>query len=154
MEDLGIVLDFLSKEVTIDHVKIPMCSINSIQNPNERFQIYKSVYYNEHIVTEEISQRTMQILDAKYEKANLPQIVKHRCKHLTSAQQSQLLNLLTQHESLFDGTLGDWNTSPLCLELKEGISPFNSRAFPVQHIHKNTLEKEVNRLKKPGVIKW
>ncbi len=84
-----------------------MHSIKSIQNPTRRFQIYKNCYYNEPIAIEEILQRTMQMLDAKYEKADLPQIVKEKYKHLTNAQKSQLLKLLTQYKSLFDGLLGD-----------------------------------------------
>ncbi len=87
-------------------------------------------------------------------KANFPKIVNKKCKHLTSDQQSQLLKLLTQYESLFDGTLSDWNISPVHLELKEVITPFHSRAFPVPHIHKDKLRKEVDRLEKLGVLKW
>ena len=68
MEDLGIISDFVPKEVTIDPIKPPMQTIKIIQNPKRRFQIYNNVYYNEPIVIEEMSQRTIQMLDAKYEK--------------------------------------------------------------------------------------
>ena len=77
-----------------------------------------------------------------------------KCKHLSSAQQSQLLKLLTQYESLFDGTLGEWKTRHVYLDLKEGVTPIHSRPFPVSFIHKDTLRKEVDRLEELGVIKW
>ena len=48
------------------------------------------------------------ILNAKYDKANLPEIVNTNCKHLTATQCNALLRLLLEHEELFDGTLGDW----------------------------------------------
>ena len=66
----------------------------------------------------------------------------------------QLLHLLQKFEQLFDGTLGDWKTTPVKLELKEGIRPFHGRAYPVPFIHKHTLKKEVERLESIGVLKW
>ena len=66
----------------------------------------------------------------------------------------QLLHLLQKYEQLFDGTLGDWKTTPVKLELKEGIRPFHGRAYPVPFIHKHTLKKEVERLESIGVLKW
>jgi hypothetical protein len=65
-----------------------------------------------------------------------------------------LLDLLTEYEDLFDGTLGEWNTEPVHLELKEGAKPFHGRAFPVPKIHKNTLIKELNRLCDLGVLEF
>ncbi len=49
-----------------------------------------------------------------------------------------MLDLLTEYEDLFDGTLGDWKTEPVSLELKEGVKPYHGRAFPVPKIHKAT----------------
>ena len=50
--------------------------------------------------------RVTQILDAKYGKANLPEVVDNNYKHLTIDQQNKLLRLLIQYEELFDGTQG------------------------------------------------
>ena len=52
----------------------------------------------------------VKILDAKYEKANLPEIKQNDCFHLNPVEQKQLLEVLTEFDDLFDGTLGDWNT--------------------------------------------
>jgi hypothetical protein len=62
------------------------------------------------------------------------------------------MKLLKKYDLLFDGTLGDWKTKPISFQLKEGVSPYHSRAFPVPKIHKETLIKEVERLVKRGVL--
>jgi hypothetical protein len=62
------------------------------------------------------------------------------------------MQLLTKYELLFDGTLGDWKTKPVSFQLKEGVSPYHGRAFPVLKVHKETIIKEVERLCKLGVL--
>ena len=57
--------------------------------------------------TELATQPIVNILDAKYEKANLPDILNNECAHLTPTEQKFLLELLIEFENLFDGTLGD-----------------------------------------------
>ena len=77
-----------------------------------------------------------------YEKADIPKIVRENCQHLTSDQQTKVLQLLLQFEQLFDGTLGDWKMSPAKLYLRDGIRPYDGRAFPVPFTHNVTLRKE------------
>ena len=96
----------------------------------------------------------MKILDAKYEKADLSKIVEENCSHLTRAKCNTLLSLLTEFEELFDGTLGDWKTNPVTLRLKPGSIPYHGKPYPVPHVHKDTLRKEVDRLEQLGVLKW
>ena len=45
-------------------------------------------------------------------KAEIPEIVRTSCPHLTPSERDTLLSLLLDYESLFDGTLGDWNRPP------------------------------------------
>ena len=104
--------------------------------------------------TLEATQRVVKILDAKYEKADLNAVVADNCKHLSVPDQEKLLKLLTEFEDLFDGTLGDWDTEPVSLKLKEGAKPYHGRPFPTQKAHKETLEKEVKWLCELGVLKW
>ena len=59
----------------------------------------------EPISTKEATKRTIEILDANYEKANLPEVVKDTCGHLSPIEQSKLLLLLTKYENFFDGTI-------------------------------------------------
>jgi len=140
--------------ITIDDIKLPMRHINNLQKPQIRHQIYTNTQYLEPPVTQGATKRAIGILDAKYEKADLPAVVKQNCSHLSSADQMQLLHLLQKYEQLFDGTLGDWKTTPVKLELKEGIRPFHGRAYPVPFIHKHTLKKEAERLESIGILKW
>ena len=65
-----------------------------------------------------------------------------------------MLDLLTEYEDLFDGTIGDWKTEPVSHELKEGAKPYHGRAFPVSKIHKATLVNELNRLCDLGVLEF
>jgi hypothetical protein len=60
-------------------------------------------------------------LDAKYEKADLPAIIRKNCSHIKASDREKLLSVLLRFVSLFDGTLGDWNLPPVSYELKEGM---------------------------------
>ena len=64
----------------------------------------------------------VQILDANYKRADFQAVVKG-CTHLKAKEQEMLLELLTNYEPLFDGTLGAWKTKPVSFELKEGAKP-------------------------------
>jgi hypothetical protein len=104
--------------------------------------------------TQDATKRATWILDAKYRKADLQSVVRDNCKHLSADQQKKLLQLLKKYELLFNGTFGDWKTKPVSFQLKEGVSPYHGRAFPVPKIHKDTLIKEVERLVKLGILEW
>jgi hypothetical protein len=80
-------------------------------------------------------------------------IVKDNCSHLEPSQQEKLLSLLLDYESLFDGTLGDWNRPPVSVEMKEGAKPYHGRSYPILQIHTATPMKEINRLERIGVLK-
>ena len=64
---------------------------------------------------EEATKHVVQILDANYKKADLQAVVKG-CTH---EEQEMLLELLTNYEPLFDGTLGAWKTTPNSFELRK-----------------------------------
>ena len=80
--------------------------------------------------------RVTQLLDAKYEKANLSEVVDNNCKHLNIDQRNILLKLLIQYEELFDGTLGDWKGESVNFELKPDAKPYHGQPFPVPQVHK------------------
>ncbi len=65
-----------------------------------------------------------------------------------------LLELLTEIEELFDGTLGDCNTEPVSFELKEGTRQYHDWPFPVPQSCKETAIKEFNRLCDLGVLEF
>ena len=77
---------------------------------------------------QEASDRMSKILDAKYSKADLKQLVKG-IKSINDFEQRQLLNVLKRHESLFDGTLGKWAGEPYKIALKENQKPYYAKPF-------------------------
>ena len=88
--------------------------------------------------TLEATQQVVKILDNKFEKEDLNAVVADNCKHLSVPDQLKLLKLLTKFEDLFDGTLGDWDTEPVSLNLKEGAKPYHDRPFPTPKVHIET----------------
>jgi hypothetical protein len=149
----GIIIDFKDKMITIDEVKLPMQNINYLQGSST----LRALRLNHSLAmepqsTHEATKHVTQILDAKYQKADLQSIVRDNCKHLSTDQQKKLLQLVKKYESLLDGTLGDWKTKPVSFQLKEGVLPYHGQAFPVPQIHKDTIMKEVGRLCKLGVL--
>ena len=76
-------------------------------------------------------------------KRDLQSVVSANCTHLSLQDQNKLLELLTEYEELFDGTLGDWNTKPVSFELKEGTKPYHGRLFPISKSRKEKTMKEL-----------
>ena len=70
--------------------------------------------------------RIESILDAKYKKANLDEVVKQH-SDLNKEQRLKLLRLLRNHESLFDGTLGTWTGDPYSIHLKDDVNLSHGR---------------------------
>jgi hypothetical protein len=127
MKELGIVLDFWTKEITRDEISLPKSYIKKLKTS----ATIESAWTMNNIIYQSMSrepqsmfkasERVIQILDAKYKKANLRAIVEDDCnKHLSAPEKTLLLKLLQEFEDLFDGTLGDWDCNPVLLELKEG----------------------------------
>ena len=155
MIELGIILNFQNKTITIDEIILPMRNINHL-SPSKKRKAWalNNTMHSEPKSTQEATDRVIHILDAKYEKADLQKIVTDNCSHLTSKQQTLLLKCLKKFEPLFDGTLGDWKTKPVSFELKEGEKPYHGRAFPVPIKLKDLIKKEIKRLCKLGVLEW
>ena len=146
MKELGIVLDFRTKEISIDEVILPLRNVNSLTTSNMEnvWTVNNSMSHKPHSM-HEATKRVVHILDAKYEKADLQSVVSTNCTHLSLQGQNKLLELLMEFEDFFDGTLGDWNTEPVSFELKEGTKPYHGRPFPVPKSRKETTIKELNR---------
>jgi hypothetical protein len=94
----------------------------------------------------------VKILDAKYEKADLPAIIRENRSHLTVSNRDKLLSVLLKFKLLFDGTLGDWKLPPVSFEQKEGMKPYHSRPYPIPHKHEAVLMKEIKQLCDIGVL--
>jgi hypothetical protein len=126
MKKYAIILDFKDKMITVDEVKLPMQNINYLQGSSTLrvLKLNHSLAMESHS-TQDATKCIMQILDTKYQKADLQTIVRDDCKHLITNQQKKLLQLLKKYKSLFVGTLGDWKTKLVSFQLKEGVSPYH-----------------------------
>jgi hypothetical protein len=138
MKELGIVLDFQTKEITLDEISLPVRNINKLKtraNIEKAWTRNNSIYQNMSKEPQSMLEATkclIQILDAKYEKVDLGALVDDDCnRHLSAPEKASLLELLQEFEELFDGTLGDWDCDPVSLELREGARPYHGRPFPI-----------------------
>ncbi len=86
--------------------------------------------------------------------ADLQSVVSTNCFHLRLQDQTRLLELLTEFEELFDGTLGDWKTDPVSFKLMEGAKQLHGRSYPVPKAYKDTTIRELNRLVELGVVEF
>ncbi len=117
LHDIGAVLDFKEKTITIDDVLLPMRSINNLQlKPSiSRALKLNSRFAQEPTSTPNATKCVVEISDAKYDKADLPSIVKNNCGHLSTSHRNSLLVLLLKLRSSLmahSGT-GSYRLSPL-----------------------------------------
>jgi hypothetical protein len=159
LHDIGAVLDFKDRSITIDNILLPMRKIANLQlKPSITKALRQNSARNtclaqESVSTKDGTKRVIAILDAKYDKADLPAIIWDNCFHLTPSRREKLLSLLLKYETLFDGTLGNWNRPTVSIKLKEGAKPYHGRPYPIAQIHTSTLMKEINRLVSIRVLK-
>ena len=113
-----------------------MRDINSLTSPSmDKAWANKDSMVHELHSMQEVTERVVNILDTKYEKADFQSVISTNCSHLSLQDQNKLLELLTEFEELFDGTLGDWK-DPVSFELKEGAKPYHGRSYPVPKANK------------------
>jgi hypothetical protein len=95
LHDIGAVLDFEEKTITIDDIFLPMRNINNLQlKPSiSRVLRLNSSFAQEPKSKRNATKRVVEILDAKYDKADLPSIVK-KWAHLSPSHCNLLLVLL------------------------------------------------------------
>jgi hypothetical protein len=101
----------------------------------------------------------IEILDAKYEKVRIKDVV-NPLEYLSTQQQADLKQALSEFTKLFDGTLGVYPHKKLHTELKPGAKPRHARPYPVPVIHLETFKKvlihlcEIGALQPQGASEW
>ncbi len=110
MHNLGVKLDFQEKTITIDEILLPMRNIANLQLKPRITRVLRknTCFAQEPISTRSKTKRMVEILDAKYEKADFPAIIRENYSHLTASNREKLLSVLLKFKLLFNGTLGDW----------------------------------------------
>ena len=141
---LGIKFDFSDMTMEWDNSSIPMKDGDAGEQ--------QAYFVQDPETIQDATERLKNILDAKYEKADLHEIAKE-AEHLNKNQQDQLQALLEQYADLFDGTLGKWNMEDYDIEVRPDATPYHARAYPIPKVHTDTLKVEVDRLCEAGVLK-
>ena len=88
--------------------------------------------------TQEDTERMVKILNSIYEKSYLKQVV-NNASQLNFEERTLLLSLLKEFEDFFDGTLGNWVTEFVDLELNLDSKQCNNRYCLVPRINKEFL---------------
>ena len=117
LQALGIDIKYSSATINWENAEVPMR--HPLANPKNDFFINE-----DGTPVKSATDRISQIVAAKYEKADLEQVVQSQ-NQLTDVEKSALLKLLYKYENLFDGTLGKWEGSPYNIELKPNALPYH-----------------------------
>ena len=101
----------------IGEIILPMTNINSLAKSKfSKAWAAKNSMSKEPTSTVEATDLLVHILDANYEKAKLQAVVSANCTYRSPSRQEKLLEVLSEFEDLFEGTLGDWKTEPVSFE--------------------------------------
>jgi transposase InsO family protein len=149
LEALGLIINFYDHTMTWEEATIPMKDYGSLPTLQSADEYCDQIYLTD--VENEVTTRMTRILDAKYEKADLAKVAADS-EHLTNDEQSKLLAVLRRYESIFDGGLGLWRTTPIRLELKSDATPYHAKPFPIPRSREETTRKEIDRLCRIGVL--
>ena len=63
------------------------------------------------------------ILDAKYEKYDLNEIMTKQTQHITDTERYRILHILNKFVDQFNGTLVTWAAIPVYLKLNDNVKP-------------------------------
>ena len=102
---------------------------------------------------------TTKILDAKYEKVEISDVIAQQ-HHLSQHQKNLLQNVLKNYSTFFDGGLGKYKQSKVHIGLDPTVPPKLLKPYPIPTIHLPTFEKELGHLvkirvlEKTGMSEW
>ncbi len=149
MRELKMDVIYSDNIVTWDDLKLPMQQVKQNGSWIDMEALFEDTTESEPVKSS--MKRLHRILDANYETPDLEKEVA-QMTHLNGIQRQLLLTLLTKHEKLFDGKLGEFTGPPVEIELKPGAKPYHARSFPIPHIHEQTFKKDLDRLVSVGVL--
>ena len=145
LRTLGIQLNFNENVIRMANAEIPM-------RPAEVTELTACFIHTLSKSEEEFTMKHEKILDSKYKKADLQEVV-NKNDHLSPDKKAELLKLLRKFEPLFDGTLGKYTGKQYDIELKDDAKPYHSKPYTVPHAYEQTFRKEVERLCDIGVLR-
>ena len=145
MQEIDIDILNSSKSIKWDEQEIVMCSGDI--TVSEMMQMTK-----DPSAVEAETKRIIDILDVKYEAANLSQVAKE-IPNISKEDRKEIFALLKKYEILFNGQLGKWTGPPHTIHLKDNVNPYHGKPYKIPQLYEATLKLEVERLVKIGVLK-
>ena len=130
LRNFRVILNFAEITITIDYHVVIMRPLGAFSNIRMQRHALKREVRNtqqgtffpgappDPAAVAEATDRTMGILDASYEKVDLPKVICENCSYLSSSEKTKLLKLLQKHEESFEGSLGDFQTDLVRFDLK------------------------------------
>ncbi len=94
---------------------------------------------------------TTEILDAKYEKTDVVEVMK-RLTHLNAHQKAVLLWVLQENKKMFDETLDVYPHKKVHFDIDPNAKSVHPMPYPVPWIHSKTFKKEFDHLVGLGVL--
>ena len=149
LENLGVIMDFKKSSVNWEGIEIPMRDFQRLKDLKMSHDEVNAIIKGsvEPLVTQEATERMVRILDSKYEKANLSNVVASTT-HLTDVEKQKLFKLLVKYEDLFDGSVlwengkqsqSTLNLSMMLSRIVNGITQYHTST-------RRLLEKNSNDL--------
>jgi hypothetical protein len=139
--NLGIDIKFSSGTLKWEDTKILMPEFGALHDWQNAYHCY---YVNVDVVaTKQLTKQAVQILDSKYEAMDVSKVVVEQAGLNTCQKVVVLHALLSKYKGLFNGELGDWNSSPVSVGLQPNAKPFHACAYPVPQIHEAAMKREV-----------
>ena len=149
LAELGFIINFETNQISWNDMKVAMKD-PTLFDKKELLTMF--ALQAEPETCHKSLNRAIQIMDlGRNEPPNINDIVDNN-NHLLDDQKVKLKHLLNEYKDLFDGSLGDWNTPPVSVELKPDAKPHHSRPYPVPKIHKEQFKKELDSLVELGVL--
>ncbi len=91
------------------------------------------------------------ILDAKYERTDVVEVVKG-LTDLNAHQKADLLQVLKENDKMFDGTLGVYPHIKVHIDIDPNAKLMHSRPYPVPQFHLKTFKMELGHLVRIEVL--
>ena len=142
----GIDILLSTKEVAWEDDRIPFRDVNTTLQ-----EVMDSLYVEYEDRGIALDTFAVEILEAKYEKANLDEIADAQTQ-LTQEQRDVLRALLKKHEALFSGNLGRYPHKQFHIDVDPTVQPTHSRYYPIARVHLEAFRKELLHLIEIGVL--
>ena len=136
LNKIGLTLCFETKEMKWLDSVVPMKTHNFWQTPLSYFWALDDD--GEEEILESLA--TTKILDAKYEKVNIGDVIQAQT-HLNKDQQQKLRDVLIKYNTLFDGGLGHYQKTKIHIDIDPNIQPRHFKPYPIPKIHLPTFKK-------------